>query len=114
MSTSELSGSWAYRSFNPTFAGTLTREEDALVLAEALVTLRSSAQAGNLEGEYEWRDGGLNLTGTFEWALKFSTTRGSKSWAGGARTPVLTAGNTVTMGICCGNGRRDRTFKLRS
>jgi hypothetical protein len=66
MSTSELSGSWAYRSFNPTFAGTLTREEDALVLAEALVTLRSSAQAGNLEGEYEWRDGGLNLTGTFE------------------------------------------------
>jgi hypothetical protein len=54
MSTSELSGSWAYRSFNPTFAGTLTREEDALVLADALLTLRSSAQGpASLEGEYE-------------------------------------------------------------
>jgi hypothetical protein len=70
MSTSELSGSWTYRSFNPTFVtGNETPEEDALIRAEAVLTLRSSApahaQAGNLEGTYEWQGGGLDLNGTF-------------------------------------------------
>jgi hypothetical protein len=65
---SELAGSWTYRSFNPTFVtGNLTPEEDALILGEAVLTFRTSApaQAGNLEGTYEWGDGGLNLNGTF-------------------------------------------------
>jgi hypothetical protein len=65
MSTSELSGSWTYRIFNPTFVmGNLTPEEDALIRAEAVLTLRTSATtqravgsysyiSGNLEGEYE-------------------------------------------------------------
>jgi hypothetical protein len=82
MSTSELSGSWAYRSFNPTFfnptfAGTLTPEEDALFLADAVLTLRTSATthryvgsysyySGNLEGVYQWSGGILDLRGTFE------------------------------------------------
>jgi hypothetical protein len=71
MSTSELSGSWTYRSFNPTFfnptfAGTLTPEEDALFLANAVLKLKSSGQAGNLEGEYQWDGGILDLRGTFE------------------------------------------------
>ena len=67
MSTSELSGSWTYRSFNPTFVtGNETPEEDALIRAEAVLTLRSSAQAGwNVEGTYEWQGGGLDLNGTF-------------------------------------------------
>jgi hypothetical protein len=67
MSTSELSGSWTYRSFNPKY-GTAT-QEDELVLAEAVLTLRSSAQApaqaGNLQGTIEWPGGGLDLNGTF-------------------------------------------------
>jgi hypothetical protein len=63
MSTSELSGSWRYRSFNPKY-GTAT-QEDELVLAEAVLTLRSSAQAGKLEGTIEWPGGGLDLDGTF-------------------------------------------------
>src|SRR3954464_11356051 len=63
MSTSELSGSWRYRSFNPKY-GTAT-QEDELVLAEAVLTLRSSAQAGKLEGTIEWPGGGLDLDGKF-------------------------------------------------
>jgi hypothetical protein len=63
MSTSELSGSWRYRSFNPKY-GSAT-QEDELVLAEAVLTLRSSAQAGKLEGTIEWPGGGLDLDGTF-------------------------------------------------
>jgi hypothetical protein len=63
MSTSELSGSWRYRHFNPKY-GTAT-QEDELVLAEAVLTLRSSAQAGKLEGTIEWPGGGLDLDGTF-------------------------------------------------
>jgi len=52
MSTSELSGSWRYRIFNPpffnpTFAGTLTEKESNLFLADAVLKLKSSAQAGN-------------------------------------------------------------------
>jgi hypothetical protein len=78
MSTSELSGSWTYRIFNPTFVmGNLTPEEDALIRAEAVLTLRTSATtqravgsysyiSGNLEGEYEGGDGVLDLRGTFE------------------------------------------------
>src|SRR3954464_9872353 len=63
MSTSELSGSWIYRSFNPKY-GTAT-QEDELVLADAVLTLRSSAQAGDLQGTVEWPGGGLDLNGTF-------------------------------------------------
>jgi hypothetical protein len=80
MSTSELSGSWTYRSFNPKY-GTAT-QEDQLVLADAVLTLRSSeqaAQAGNLQGAIEWQEPdpsdptnptkvkteGLDLNGTF-------------------------------------------------
>ena len=67
MSTSELSGSWIYRSFNPKY-GTAT-QEDELVLADAILILRSSAQApaqaGDLQGTIEWPGGGLDLNGTF-------------------------------------------------
>ena len=71
MSTSELSGSWTYLIFNPTFVtGNQTEEEHALIRAdETVLTLISSAQApaqaGNLEGTIEWPGGGLDLNGTF-------------------------------------------------
>jgi hypothetical protein len=65
MSAQDLSGSWTYRWLNPT-SGNVTPEEEALIRADAVLTLRSSAQAGNLEGTYEWQDGTLVLSGTFE------------------------------------------------
>jgi hypothetical protein len=66
MNTSELSGSWTYRSFNPTFVrGNETPQEDALILADDVVlTLRPTPDPAGLAGEIEWQGGGLDLNGT--------------------------------------------------
>jgi hypothetical protein len=49
--------------FNPT---ALTEKESNLFLADAVLKLKSSAQAGNLEGEYQFDGGSLNLSGAFK------------------------------------------------
>jgi len=66
MSTSELSGSWTYRSFNPAFVtGNQTPQEDSLILADGVVlTLRTAADPTALEGTIDWEGGGLDLNGT--------------------------------------------------
>ena len=77
MSTSELSGSWIYRSFNPTFVTgdhfiarniqvfTEDRRELGLIRAEAVFNLQVTGTT--LAGTIEWPGpppGGLDLTGT--------------------------------------------------
>jgi hypothetical protein len=64
MSTSELSGTWTYRIFNPTFVtGNQTPQEDALIRAEADLTLKTPSSPTGLEGTIEWPGGGLDLKG---------------------------------------------------
>jgi hypothetical protein len=51
----ELAGTWTYRSFNPTFVmGNQTPQEDALIFAEARLTLRSAPDPMHLVGTLEW------------------------------------------------------------
>ena len=68
MSTSELSGSWTYRSFNPTYVtGNQTpQKEFGLILADADLTLGTPPSPMGLEGTIEWRGGGLDLNGRGE------------------------------------------------
>ena len=74
MSTSDLAGTWTYRSFNPTYVtGDQTpREEFGLIFADddppialklELMTHVSYARAP-LKGTIDWSGGGLNLNGT--------------------------------------------------
>ena len=65
MNTPELSGSWTYRSFNPTYVtGNLTPQEDAFLWANGTLTLRTAPDPTYLEGTIEWQGGGLDLNGT--------------------------------------------------
>jgi hypothetical protein len=87
MSTSELSGSWLYRTLNPTYAPEnhftarnlqvffAERNELDLIRAEAVLNLRTAVNPTALEGTFEWQEPdpsdptraiteGLNLNGT--------------------------------------------------
>jgi hypothetical protein len=74
MSTSELSGLWTYRMFNPNRVpgdqAAPPRELD-LILAEAFLSLRTAPDPKYLEGMIEWQGGGLNLNGTLGWGESF-------------------------------------------
>src|SRR6516162_1741697 len=102
MSTSELSGSWTYRSFNPRFVtGNETPQEAALIVADRVVlTLNPPVPRNVVDGTIEWEGGGLVLKGLFarQQAI-MRTSCVSTSWALGVRAPILPAGNTVTWGI---------------
>jgi hypothetical protein len=67
MSTPELSGSWIYRSFNPTYVtGAAPQREDDLILTEADLNLEHRTCPTTLEGTIEWeglRKEGLVLEG---------------------------------------------------
>jgi len=67
MSTSELSGSWTYRSFNPRFVtGNETPQEAALIMADRVVlTLNPPVPRNVVDGTIEWEGGGLVLKGLF-------------------------------------------------
>jgi hypothetical protein len=71
MSTSGLSGSWMYRSFNPTYVmGDQTPQEEVdLILAgrrdDVYLNLVSYVQR-EVVGTIEWPGGGLNLKGTVD------------------------------------------------
>jgi Raf kinase inhibitor-like YbhB/YbcL family protein len=61
----DLAGTWTFRSFNPTLVTeNLTPEENALIFADARLTLRDVPDPIYLEGTIEWQGGGLNLNGT--------------------------------------------------
>jgi hypothetical protein len=72
MSTPELSGSWIYRSFNPTYVtGGDPEREHELILADADLNVEHRTSPTTLEGTIEWRTGprpeekgGLDLKGT--------------------------------------------------
>ena len=74
MSTSELSGLWTYRSFNPTYVtGNQTPQEELeLILAEADLKLETPTSPTGLEGTIEWPGGGLDLKGTVVWGERVS------------------------------------------
>ena len=64
MSTSELAGTWTYRSFNPKFVrgNDKTPQKTRLILADDVVlTLRPAPDPTGLEGTIEWKGGGLDL-----------------------------------------------------
>src|SRR6516164_1583873 len=67
MSTPELSGSWTYRSFNPTYVtGGDPEMEQKLIRADAGLTVQHQTSPTTLEGAIEWlgsSPGGLNLEG---------------------------------------------------
>jgi hypothetical protein len=73
MSTPELSGSWIYRSYNPTYVlGAAPEREDSLILTDADLNLEHRTRPTTLEGTIEWpgRSGekeGLVLQG---WVLE--------------------------------------------
>ena len=73
MSTSGLSGSWMYRSFNPTYVmgGQTPQEELDLILAgrmdDVYLNLHTPHSPTGLEGTIEWPGGGLDLKGTVDW-----------------------------------------------
>jgi hypothetical protein len=69
MSTSGLSASWMYRSFNPTYVtGDQTPQEELdLILADGVVLTINPTDPINptgVEGRIEWQGGGLDLKGT--------------------------------------------------
>src|SRR5215469_18242413 len=65
MPMADLAGTWTFRSFNPTLVTeNLTPEENALIFADARLTLRDVPDPIYLEGTIEWQGGGLNLNGT--------------------------------------------------
>ena len=72
MSTPELSGSWIYRSFDPTYVtGGDPEREHELILADAEFNVEHRTSPMTLEGTIEWRTGprpeekdGLDLKGT--------------------------------------------------
>jgi hypothetical protein len=61
--TWELSGSWTYRSFNPTYVAGAEKKELELVLAEAVFDLQTPTST-TLQGTIDWPGGGLDLNGT--------------------------------------------------
>jgi Raf kinase inhibitor-like YbhB/YbcL family protein len=63
----ELAGTWTFRSFNPALVTeNPTPEENALIFADARLTLSPTPDPLSLAGTIEWGEGGLNLDGTFE------------------------------------------------
>jgi hypothetical protein len=66
MSMTEVSGSWTYRSFNPTYVtGDQTPQKELeLILAEADLRMDTPTSPTGLEGTIEWPGGGLDLKGT--------------------------------------------------
>jgi hypothetical protein len=96
MSTPELSGSWIYRSYNPTYVlGAAPEREDSLILTDADLNLEHPTRPTTLEGTIEWpgRSGekeGLVLQG---WVLPAPRT---------ARTARAAQGSA---GAAAGSGR---------
>ena len=64
MSTSELSGSWTYRSFNPEYVTGNETPHQLIVADDVVLTLRTAPDPTGLAGEIEWQGGGLDLNGT--------------------------------------------------
>ena len=98
MSTPALSGSWTYRSFNPTYVtGNLTPQEDALILWEAAFNFETPTRT-TLRGAIEGPGGRLDLTGTV----------GRVDWSQQPLLEAFIGGELVSFDIV-GTGRPDST-----